>query len=160
MPTPRPSRTSAAGFTLVELTVVTFLIALFVSMASVRCRRSLDAFQQDASLRDVQSLFRLAQGRAALEQTDYGVHFAGGNAYWLVKAVDTAGDVTFIRPNSQWGMSHRLPSSMTYRDAPISVIFHWDGTASPTTLHFDAAPRAWELIVNPLNGRTGLHEVG
>lgn len=152
-------RKAEAGFTLIELTFVAVLFALFATLAAAQFRRSYESLSERSGLQDLLGLLTMARERAILERAPYGVHLVPAtNQYWLVRGEPgaAAGDLT--RVQGQWGTVHHLPSLLVYGGEETSVIFYADGTATKAELSFKNRDESLILSIDPVTAKGDIRD--
>src|SRR5262245_4530082 len=149
-PNARPSR-SAAGFSLIELLVVVFIIAAMAAVSLPAIGRFIRNYQIRGASQQVATEINVARSKAINKNVNLGVVFAvvGTNQYrWVVEDDQAPGDTvnwfavsgedwaTLTADNAQAGPVQTLPARAEFDD--------------PTNCGIPAGPDTWGVRFNQL----------
>jgi general secretion pathway protein H len=144
------------GYTLIELSVVVFLIGLMLFIAAPRVR---DAFLDDSlksAARKITGAAKELRNDAVREQVDYVLHLdLSGNSFWTCSA-----DMTPEKREERRKEAYRLRGGVkiadVYRighekksDGEATVRFFKRGYAQPYVIHLAKDDRNYTLVINP-----------
>lgn len=154
-----------AGFTLLEITLVIAIIAVFVGLTIPKLRDTGTAELKTQSHR-LAMTFKLVRSEAILQGIPFQINFdLDEQRYWITSADPLGGaDVA----NSTLGRLARgfafdrevaiadvmLPAAgAKVNQGRIYTIFYPDGTVDPTVIHLASSSQAYTLHLNPMNSR-------
>jgi prepilin-type N-terminal cleavage/methylation domain-containing protein len=179
---PGPSR--VAGFTLLELIVVLFILALAAALVAPVFTRSFGQLRLKAAARDLAALCRFARTQAIANQVVLEVVLdRGANAYWLrgpewvvsrlggIEQVATAED-----PEQPWQVRLRqarvrpLPVGVTLKSVILdpgtlredergAIVFFPQGSSSGGEVWVsDEKGRGYRIVIDPSIGVVRIHQ--
>jgi prepilin-type N-terminal cleavage/methylation domain-containing protein len=179
---PGPSR--AAGFTLLELIVVLFILALAAALVAPIFTRSFGQLRLKAAARDLAALCRFARTQAIANQVVLEVVLdRGANAYWLrgpewvvsrlggIEQVATAED-----PEQPWQVRLRqarvrpLPVGVTLKSVILdpgtlredergAIVFFPQGSSTGGEVWVsDEKGRGYRIVIDPSIGLVRIHQ--
>jgi prepilin-type N-terminal cleavage/methylation domain-containing protein len=173
-----------SGFTLLELTVVLFILSLAAALVAPVFARSFGQLRLKAAARDVATLCRYARTQAITHQAVLEVVLdRRGNAYWLrgpdwaltrLGAADRAGTANEPGQASQGGLLHArvrvLPPGVTLKsvildvgplqdDEQGSIAFYPQGSSTGGDVWIsDEKDRGYRIVVDSSIGLVRIHE--
>ena len=145
-----------AGYTLIELAVVVFLIGVMLSLAAPRVRDTLLNDSLKSTVRHFIGISRELRNEAIREQVDYILHIdLNRRSVWTYSA-----DMTPEKRDERQKAAFRLPDDVkvsdTYRigrekqsDGDATITFFKKGYVQPTVIHLAKGERACTLIFQP-----------
>jgi general secretion pathway protein H len=145
-----------AGYTLIELAVVVFLIGVMLFVAAPRIRDTLLNDSLKSTVRHFIGTARELRNDAVREQVDYILHIDLNNrAVWTYSA-----DMTPEKRDERQKAAFRLPADVkivdTYRigrekqlDGDATITFFKKGYVQPTVVHLAKGERACTLVFQP-----------
>lgn len=147
------------GFTLIELSVVVFLIALMLLIAVPRVRDTMFNDGLESTVNHLTNTARELRSDAVREQVDYVIHLdLDNNLFWTCSA-----DMTPEMKNEMKKRVFQLPNGVriadTYHfgkekiyDGEATIKFSKKGYVKPTVIHLTQGERHFTLIFNPFSG--------
>jgi general secretion pathway protein H len=155
-----------AGFTLLELVVVLFILALITALVAPAFSRSFGQAQLKAATRDLAALFRFARTEAITSQGVLEVVLdRQTNSYWLRGIVQTStGQGTEQPVQSRQARIRALPTGVTLKSVVIdtgplredergSIIFFPHGSSTGGSIDLsDEKGRGYRILVDPTVG--------
>ncbi|MBI3303659.1 MAG: prepilin-type N-terminal cleavage/methylation domain-containing protein [Deltaproteobacteria bacterium] len=174
VPRPLPSLksqvSSLKGFTLLELSVVLFIIGLLVAVAFPRLG-DLGGARLDSSARRLAALARYLNGEAAFSSQLYRLNYdLDQRTYWVTVLTAHNGTAEFMADPSPLSRPVQLPPSITFADVQAPSIgrvstgrvythFYPHGYADPTVIHLrDQHSRIVTVTIPPLTGEARVYE--
>jgi len=172
----RARRLDAAGFTLLELTLVLIIMAAVFALVIPRLRDP-GRTALEAQSHHLVLTFRLLRSEAVLNSAAYRLNYdLDQQRYWVTPG-DAAVDLTqFARDIGALARGTRLERPVAILDVvlptlagkvaqgQIYTVFYPDGSIDPTVIHLANGREAYTLWLNPMNGHlsmdTGYREVG
>ncbi|MBI3801651.1 MAG: prepilin-type N-terminal cleavage/methylation domain-containing protein, partial [Deltaproteobacteria bacterium] len=168
-PDPRPPIPSP-GFTLLELSLVLFIIGLLVTVIVPRLG-DLDDTRLEASARRLAALARYLNGEAAFRSQLYRLNYdLDKRAYWVSVLTPHQNAPEFIIDTSLLARPVQLPPSITFVDihvpsaghvstGQVYTHFYPQGYTDPTTIHLrDQHSRVVTVTIPPLPAEVGVSE--
>ena len=165
-----------AGFTLLELSVVIFIIGLLVTIALPRFG-SIGRARLESSAKRLASLVRYLGGEAAFKSQLYRLHYdLDQHAYWVsvfIAEQNPQNQLTrgeFIDDPDPLTQRVQLPPTITFADVRVPGIgrvsrgnvythFYPQGYTDPTVIHLrDQEARVMTVSIPPLTGEVGVFE--
>ncbi len=152
----------AGGFTLIEILLVTMLLGILVSVATVQFRRSFDGLQFDNLKLDITSMLRYARDRAILEKTAYRVQYDQNRQGFKMEKASGApkkGAWEFLPIRDRTGALRRVPAHIRADTTPDTAVFYPDGSSNEITWKFaDPQDRTVTLRTAPECGDIRVEE--
>ena len=145
-----------AGYTLIELAVVVFLIGVMLFIAAPRIRDTLLNDSLKSTVRHFIGTARELRNDAVREQVDYILHIdLNGRTIWTYSA-----DMTPEKRDERQKAAFRLPADIkivdVYRigrekqlDGDAEITFFKKGYVQPTVIHLARAENAYTLVFQP-----------
>ncbi len=151
-----------SGFTLIEILLVTVLLAILVAVVTPRFRSSFDSLHYKNFVQDTAALMRYAHDRAMLGKETLMVRFQNDPAGCrLEKSVLQEGkkEPEFRPVNDRTGVLRALPQGVRLDAEPPGVIFYPDGAATAAIWTFrDKQDRQSVLRVSGASGDVAVEE--
>ncbi len=122
-----------SGFTLIEILLVTVLLAILVAVITPRFRSSFDSLHYKNFVQDTAALMRYAHDRAMLNKETLMVRFQTDPAGCrLEKSVVLPGkkEPEFRPVTDRTGVLRELPKGVRLDAEPAELIFYPDGAAT------------------------------
>ena len=144
------------GFTLIELTVVVFLISIMLLLAVPRVRDTLLTDELKSTVNHLANTARELRSDAARNQVDYVLHLdINSNLIWTYSM-----DMTPEAKNERKQRSFHIPEDIKigdiYRfgetkvsDGEATIRFYKNGYAQPTVLHLARKDDRFTVIFEP-----------
>ena len=165
---PHPQAFKAvSGFTLLELSVVVFIIGLLVTIALPRFG-SIGRARLESSTKRLASLVRYLGSEAAFKSRLYRLHYdLDEQTYWvsvLAAGQDRTGRAEFIDDPDPLAQRVQLPPTITFADVRLPSVgqvsrgnvythFYPQGYTDPTVIHLrDQEARVMTVTIPPLTG--------
>jgi type II secretion system protein H len=149
-----------AGFTLVELLVVTLILAVVVGICVPQFRSTFRHLQLQVTASDVATLLTYASRRAVTRGEMVRIHFdADGRRYWLARADEAASAVAFEKISGKFGRVATVPGPISLAPSTRDVTFYPDGRADRfEMLIVDDSQAGYRLVTDARTGRVNLSE--
>lgn len=149
-----------AGFTLLELLVVTLIVAVMVGVAVPRFGESFRQLRLQVFASDVAALLTYASRRAVTTGETLGVQFdVKGRRYWLAQAQGASPEEKFERVAGKFGRIASVPEGISLRPSTGRVTFYPDGRADRfEMLIVGDGQDGYRLVTDVRTGRVGLLE--
>jgi general secretion pathway protein H len=142
---------SQRGFTLLELTVVLFVVVLGFSVIGLNLSSGSDATQIKAAARDIVSALRYARGQALIthQETTVAVNLSN-NSYTVtgrdkLYRIPGAIDITVVTAQTE-----------LTGEGTASIRFFADGSSSGGRITLEQDKAAWKIDINWLTGQIEL----
>ncbi len=157
-----------AGFTLVELAIVIFILATLLAIAAPSFVRSYNSAQLSAAARSLSTACQLARLQAALQQRPAELHLdLDGQAYWVEQRqlIDGSEQQVVIQrldlPQQVTMTSAQLPDERLQKAGELTVHFYPNGTCEAVTvvLHGSEKGTALAVMVDPITARADVTAV-
>ena len=151
---------SQAGFTLLELLVVTLILMVMVGVSVPQFRSTFRNLQLQVFASDVATLLTYASRRAVARGEVLRIHFdAEGRRYWLARAEEASPEESFERVSGKFGRVSPVPGSISFQSSTREVTFYPDGRADRfEMLIFDGSQTGYRLVTDVRTGRVNLSE--
>ena len=162
--------TSRTGFTLLELTVVLFIVGLLLTIAFPYLG-NVSGARLDATARRLAATVRYLSGEAALHNRPYRLNYdLDKHSYWVTTLVTTQDSAEFRNDLSPLSRPVQLPSSITFADVQAPGVgrvsagrlythFQPQGYADPTVIHLrDQRSRVVTVLIPALTGEARIYE--
>jgi prepilin-type N-terminal cleavage/methylation domain-containing protein len=169
----RRARPLSRGFTLIELTVVLFLVGIFLSLAVPNIDNFLFHSDLKGTARSLKAAVRMLRSRSIATGRYAVLCFdLDEGTYWGELEREQEGDRPFLEPseNERVLSEHSLSEGIRYVDAMnfntdkmesgvLRSILNPKGVIEETVLHLaDRSNRILTIIINAYTGRFSLHE--
>ena len=162
---PRRDRPQA-GFTLLELLVVTLILTVLVGLSVPQFGRTFRHLQLQVFASDVATLFTYASRRAVTRGEVLRIQFdVKGRRYWLASAQeasptqDASPEEKFERVSGTFGRVASAPGSISFTPSAREVTFYPDGRADRfEMLIVDDSHAGYRLVTDVRTGRVKLSE--
>jgi prepilin-type N-terminal cleavage/methylation domain-containing protein len=164
------SLSSSAGFTLIELSLVLFIIGLLVTVLLPRFG-DIGAARVESSARRLAALVRYVNGEAAFSGQVYRIRYdLGEQSYAVQVLVPSRGTAEFVADSSPMSQPVRFPSGVTFADVRVAQAgrinsgqvfthFYPHGYVDPTVVHLqDQRARMMTVIIPPITGEARVYE--
>jgi general secretion pathway protein H len=141
------------GFTLLELTVVLFVVVLGFSVIGLNLSSGNDSTQIKAAARDIMSALRYAKGQAAMTRQETTVALdLSDNSYTVsgrdkIYKIPEAIDVTVVTAQSELA-----------GEGTASIRFFADGSSTGGRITLEQNHIAWKIDINWLTGQIELED--
>lgn len=168
-PNPRTMAPSP-GFTLLELTVVLFIIGLLLATIVPRLG-DVGGARLDATAKRLAAVVRYLAGEAALQNRPYRLNYdLDKHRYWITTLVATQDGAEFKEDRSLLSRAVQLPPAITFADvqAPgvgrvsagrVYTHFLPQGYTDPTLIHLrDQYSRVVTVLIPALTGEARIYE--
>ena len=169
-PTPGPRSRAPNGFTLLELSLVLFIIGLLVTVIVPRLG-DLSGTRLESSARRLAALVRYLNGEAAFSSQLYRLNYDLDKRLYWVSVLAASRDATeFIPDDSPLARPVQLPPSITFvdvhvpsagrvRTGQVYTHFYPQGYTDPTVIHLrDQHSRIVTVTIPPLPAEVGVYE--
>ncbi len=160
----------SAGFTVLELTVVLFIVGLLVTIAIPHLGNTSNA-RLDATAQRLAATVRYLSGEAALRNRPYRLNYdLDKHVYWITTLVTTQDRAEFRNDLSPLSRPVQLPPSITFADIQTSGVgrmstgrvathFQPQGYADPTIIHLrNQQSRTITVLIPALTGEAHIYE--
>ena len=155
---PRRDRPQA-GFTLLELLVVTLILTVLVGLSVPQFGRTFRHLQLQVFASDVATLFTYASRRAVTRGEVLRIQFdVKGRRYWLVSAQDASPEAKFERVSGKFGRVSSVPGTISVASGTPDVTFYPDGRADRFEMLISEDGRAGYRVATDRTGRVSLSE--
>jgi len=168
-------RSDAAGFTLLELTLVLVIMSVVFALVIPRLRDPGRA-ELEAQSHHLVLTFRLLRSEAVLNGSAYRLNYdLDQQRYWVTPGDASVDLAQFAHDIGALARGTRLDRPVAIVDivlptlagkveqGQIYTVFYPDGSVDPTVIHLANGRDAYTLWLNPMNGRlnmdTGYREV-
>ena len=161
---------SLKGFTLLELTVVLFIVGLLLVMI-VPHLGDVDGARLDATAKRMAAVVRYLSGEAALQNRPFRLNYdLDTHAYWITALELTQNGAEFQEDESLLSRPVQLPQAITFADVQAPGIgrvstgrvythFLPHGYTDPTLIHLrDQRSRVMTVIIPPLTGEARVYD--
>ena len=169
-PSLKPQASSLKGFTLLELTVVLFIVGLLIATI-VPHLGNVGGARLDATAKRLAAVVRYLAGEAALQNRPYRLNYdLDKHTYWVTTLVATQDGAEFQEDLSLLSRTVQLPPAITFADvqAPgvgrvstghIYTHFLPQGYTDPTLIHLrDQYSRVVTVLIPSLTGEARIYE--
>jgi len=160
----------SSGFTLLELSLVLFIIGLLVTVLVPR----LGGFEHarlDTSAKRLAALVRYLHGEAAFRGQTYRIQYdLDQHQYGVQILIPSQATKTFVADESPLSQTVQLPTNVTFADIRIPSIgrvhtgqvfthFYPQGYTDPTVIHLrDQQSRTVTVLIPPITGEATVYE--
>ncbi|HPC73623.1 MAG TPA: prepilin-type N-terminal cleavage/methylation domain-containing protein [Syntrophales bacterium] len=161
----RPDTTGSGGYTLIELSIVVFLIGLMLLIAVPRVRESLFTDQLSSAARRLVGAARELRSVAVRDQVDQILQISlDEKSYWIYSA-----DMTPEKKEEMKKRALHLPGDVKFADAyvagkekktagEVSIRFFSRGYVEPAVIHLADGERFMTLVLHPFIHTVETHE--
>ena len=144
------------GYTLIELTLVVFLLGLMLTIAVPRVRETLIDDGLKSTVKRLTSTVRELRGVAVREQVDYVLHFdLNNNVFWTYSV-----DMTPEKLDERRKSAFQLPEGVKFAgisqigvenktDGEANLMIFKQGHLQPTVLHLAREDRNFTVVFPP-----------
>ena len=149
-----------AGFTLLELLVVTLIVTVMAGVAVPQFRHTFRHLQLQVFASDVAKLLTYANRRSVATGEVLRIHFdVDGRRYWLARAPAASPAGTFERVPDKFGRVASVPVSISIASSTRDVTFYPDGRADRFEMVIsDDSQAGYRLVTDVRTGRVRLVE--
>jgi type II secretion system protein H len=160
----------SSGFTLLELSLVLFIIGLLVTVLVPRLG-GLNRARLDTSAQRLAALVRYLNGEAAFSGHVYRIRYDLDQHGYAVQVLTPSTETkTFVADESPLSRPVQLPTSITFADIRVPSVgrvnsgqvfthFYPQGYTDPTVIHLrDQQSRMMTVIVPPITGEATVYE--
>jgi len=168
-PDPR-SLTPKTGFTLLELSLVLFIIGLLVAVLLPRFG-DIGGARLESSAHRLAALVRYLSGEAAFSGQVYRISYdLGAQTYAVQVLVPSRGTMEFVADSSPMSQLVRLPSGIAFADVRVPragrlnsgrvfTHFYPQGYIDPTVVHLrDQREQMMTVVIPPITGEAKVYE--
>jgi general secretion pathway protein H len=161
---------SNSGFTLLELSLVLFIIGLFVTVLLPRFG-AMGTARLESSARRLAALVRYLNGEAAFSGQVYRIRYDLNEQVYAVQVlVPSRGTTEFVAASSPLSQPVRLPAGITFADVRVAQAgqmnsgqvfthFYPQGYVDPTVVHLrDQQERIMTVMIPPITGEARVYE--
>ncbi|OGW92771.1 MAG: hypothetical protein A3K16_06000 [Omnitrophica bacterium RIFCSPLOWO2_01_FULL_45_24] len=143
-----PLEAASAGFTLIELTLVTLLVLILIGLSTPIFKKTFS----DLSARDtsfgISKLINYAQEMAVLERKNYKIAFDFKNGkYQLLEAVSPAKPPVYKKAAGRFGKLFGLPQGLSLSGDRNGVIFYPDGHCDEIRVNVSTKSGGYSVIL-------------
>jgi len=169
VPSLKPPISNLQGFTLLELSLVLFIIGLLVVVTVPRLV-DLGGTRLESSARRLASLIRYLNGEAAFSSQLYRLNYdLDKRAYWVSVLAANQNALEFIADTSPLARPAQLPSGIIFVDVHVPGVgrvstgqvythFYPQGYTDPTVIHLrDQHSRVVTITIPPLPAQVGIY---
>lgn len=160
----------SSGFTLLELSLVLFIIGLLVTVLVPRLG-GLEHARLDASAKRLAALVRYLHGEAAFRGQTYRIQYdLDQHRYGVQVLTPSQATKTFVADESPLSQTVQLPTNVTFADIRVPSVgrvragqvfthFYPQGYTDPTVVHLrDQQSRTMTVIIPPITGEAAVYE--
>jgi general secretion pathway protein H len=168
--TPNTQHPTPYGFTLLELTVVLFILGLLIVTIAPHLG-NVGGARLEATAKRLAAVVRYLAGEAALRNRPYRLNYdLDKQQYWITALVATPDGAEFQADRSPLSRPVQLPPTITFADvqAPgvgrvnagrVYTHFLPQGYTDPTLIHLrDQSSRVVTILIPPLTGEARIYE--
>jgi prepilin-type N-terminal cleavage/methylation domain-containing protein len=166
-----PVAHKSQGFTLIEIVIVLFIMATFITIALPNLP-DITGHRLNTSARKIANIIKYTRNRAIIEKkTLYIIFNARGNSYFVKEPVLKNDEIELVEYKSDFMLNGELPDNIQFEDILTSnknsdsssdetiVSFGPGGYIDKTLIHIvDSKNRKKTLIVHPATGRVTIHD--
>jgi general secretion pathway protein H len=160
----------SSGFTLLELSLVLFIIGLLVAVLVPRLG-GLERARLETSARRLAALVRYLNGEAAFRGHVYRIRYdLDQHQYGVQVLTPSQKTKTFVADEAPLSLPVQLPTNISFADIRVPSVgrvstgqvfthFYPQGYTDPTVIHLrDQQARMITVIVPPITGEATVHE--
>lgn len=153
-------RRPQAGFTLLEVLIVTLILAIMAGVAVPRFGRTFSHLQLQLFATDVAKLLTYASKRAVARGETLYIHFdVAGRRYWLAQAQEASAQKESERVPGKFGRISSVPEAISLNPSARKVAFYPDGRADRFEMViFNNRQDGYRLVTDVWTGRVKLLE--
>lgn len=161
---------SLKGFTLLELSLVLFIIGLLGVVLLPRFG-AMGTARLESSARRLAALVRYVNGEAAFSGQTYRIRYdLGEQSYAVQVLVPSRGATEFVTDSSPMSRPVRLPAGISFADVRVAQAgrmnsgqvfthFYPQGYVDPTIVHLrDQQERVMTVMIPPITGEAKVYE--
>lgn len=161
---------SSPGFTLLELTVVLFIVGLLVTILVPRLS-DLGSTRLEATAKRLAAVVRYLSGEAAIQNRTYRLNYdLDQQRYWITMLITAEDGAEFIEDQSPLSRPVQLPPTIAFADvqAPgvgrlstgrVHTHFLPQGYVDPTLIHLrDQHSRVVTVLIPALTGEARIYD--
>jgi type II secretion system protein H len=166
----KPPASSLQGFTLLELSLVLFIIGLLVTVLVPRLG-GLEHARLETSAKRLAALVRYLHGEAAFRGQTYRIQYdLDQHRYEVQVLTPSQATKTFVADESPLSQTVQLPTNVTFADIRVPSVgrvragqvfthFYPQGYTDPTVVHLrDQQSRTMTVIIPPITGEAAVYE--
>ncbi len=129
----RPNR---SGYTLIELVLLTVIIAVLVAISTPLFRNTYSRLElKDASF-NLAKLINFSQEKAVLEGLPYKLNLDIKNSRYHLTKLDPGGSGKYVRLEEKVGRIFSLPRGIKLKSGKKEIVFYPDGHSEKATITF------------------------
>ena len=160
----------SSGFTLLELSLVLFILGLLVTVLVPRLG-GLEQARLDTSAKRLAALVRYLYGEAAFRGQTYRIQYdLDQHRYGVQVLTPSQATKTFVADDAPLSQTVQLPTNVTFADIRIPSIgrvqtgqvfthFYPQGYTDPTVIHLrDQQSRMMTVMIPPITGEATVYE--
>ena len=152
---PLPKRTKA-GFTFIELMLVTVIIGIIISISTPLFQRTFDAIQLENLAANLTKLMQYSREKAIVERLQYRIVFDIYRGQYRLEVeedpLNNPGE--FYRLKSRWGKENSIPEGISLEMEKNAINFYPDGRISQSTIYLtNKNGKTYTLITERTLGR-------
>ncbi len=118
-----------AGFTFIELILVTTLLLILAGVSTPLFRKSLSGIQAKDTAQTLVQLMRYAQAKAIAERKLSQINFDFSEGSFWLTVQSEASPEEYIRPKGKWGAIVTAPEGISLEGETELIVFYPDGTS-------------------------------
>lgn len=151
-----PHLSKGAGYTLIELILLTVIIAILVGISAPLFRRTFSDLELKEASFNIARLISFAQEKSIIEGTPYKLVLDKDKARYYLTRSDPERPAKFIRLKERWGRVFSLPGNIRLTSNKKEIIFYPDGHSEKASITF--LGRRKSIKIN-LKGNLGYVEI-
>lgn len=153
----RPNR---GAFTLIELVLLTVIIAVLVSISTPLFRKTYSSLSLREASYNLAKLISFIQERAVLETTKFKLTIDSEDSrYYLAKERDETPD-RYERLSGKLGRVFKLPAHIKIAATKRSIVFYPDGRSDKTVITLSSKTKRVKMKVTGRLGNVEIDEGG
>jgi Tfp pilus assembly protein FimT len=157
MTSPIGRRLNRGGFTLVELILLTIIIAVLVAISTPRFRNTFSGLKLKEASFNLAKLINYAQEKAIIEGVPYKLILdTDEGRYYFLKFDETSRRGEYIRLKEKVGKIFKLPQGLRLRANKKEIVFYPDGHSEKATIAISGKKG---LIKMRVKGRLGYVDI-
>lgn len=154
-----------SGFTLIELTVVVFLISLMLLIAIPRVRDTILTDDLKSAVNHISNTARELRSESIRNNIDYTLHIDLNNSRIWTDSTDMTPEGIDVAKKGARQLPGEIKISDIYRfdhekisDGEVTITFYRKGFVQPTVLHIAEGERSFTLIFHPFLNTVETHD--